>query len=1069
MERISAWSLLWKHLRRVGGFIGAVVTRLRMFIRSNWKPLTAAATLIGSLIAFWLTGGADRLPFVPPAPRAVLAIKNVFKGSALPDTARFRLVLTWLEDGPDGKITRDIERVFFDIGGIDLVRSARMVKKGGAAAEWNPAVLKRVRPILDKWAADVAIIGGGIDEESVELHFVSYSKIEGGRYFWDTTGDLANEIRDDLSTRLAVAAFSAVAPRANSEARSQVLKDQMESAVSKIEKALDDRIDDAITPISKRERASLHVAHGNALQTLGEREPGTARLEEAVSAYEAALTVRTRENEPVLIGAVVTRLRVFIRSNWKTLRNLMGAVLALIVFWLRGWADRLPFVPSAPRVGLAIKNVFKGSALPDPKFFRLVLTWLEDDPNGKITRDIEQVFSNIGNIDLVRSARMVKEGGAADQWKPAVLKRVRPILDKWAADVAIIGGGIDEESVELHFVSYSKIEGGRYFWDTTGDLANEIRDDLSTRLAVAAFSAVAPRANSEARSQVLKDQMESAVSKIEKALDDRIDDAITPISKRERAFLHIAHGTALLFLGERKHGTARLEKAVSAYEAAFTVWTHENEPLRWAWTQNNLGIALGILGEREPGTARLEEAVSAFEAAFTVLTREKEPLDWAGTQNNLGVALQILGKREPGTARLEKAVSAFEAAFTVWTRENEPLAWAGTQNNLGVALRILGEREPGTARLEKAVSAYDSALTVWTREKEPLDWAGTQNNLGVALRILGEREPGTARLEKAVRAYEAAFTVWTHENEPLRWARTQNNLGNVLQTLGEREHGTARLEKAVSAYEAALTVRTHENEPLRWARTQNNLGVALQTLGQREPGTARLEKAVRAYEAALTVCTRENEPFDWAGMQHNLGNALGILGGQEHGTARLKKAVRAYEAALTVWTREHRPLDWARTQNNLGDVLRILGEREHGTARLKKAVRAYEAALTVWTRENEPLAWAGTQNNLGVALQTLGQREPGTARLEKAVSAYEAALTVWTREKEPLDWARTQSNLGYALGTLGEREPGTARLEKAVRAYEAALDIFRVHDPSAADSVTSPLKLLEAMIKERLG
>ena len=38
---------------------------------------------------------------------------------------------------------------------------------------------------------------------------------------------------------------------------------------------------------------------GNALSSLGERESGTARLEEAVAAYRAALTERTRERVPL--------------------------------------------------------------------------------------------------------------------------------------------------------------------------------------------------------------------------------------------------------------------------------------------------------------------------------------------------------------------------------------------------------------------------------------------------------------------------------------------------------------------------------------------------------------------------------------------------------------------------------------------------------------------------------------------------------------------------------------------------------------------------------------------------
>ena len=38
---------------------------------------------------------------------------------------------------------------------------------------------------------------------------------------------------------------------------------------------------------------------GNALWTLGERESGTARLEEAVAAYREALEERTRERVPL--------------------------------------------------------------------------------------------------------------------------------------------------------------------------------------------------------------------------------------------------------------------------------------------------------------------------------------------------------------------------------------------------------------------------------------------------------------------------------------------------------------------------------------------------------------------------------------------------------------------------------------------------------------------------------------------------------------------------------------------------------------------------------------------------
>lgn len=69
-----------------------------------------------------------------------------------------------------------------------------------------------------------------------------------------------------------------------------------------------------------RERAPLNWAMtqnnlGIALQTLGERESGTARLEEAVAAYGAALEEQTRERVPL---------------DWATTQNNLGIALAAL-------------------------------------------------------------------------------------------------------------------------------------------------------------------------------------------------------------------------------------------------------------------------------------------------------------------------------------------------------------------------------------------------------------------------------------------------------------------------------------------------------------------------------------------------------------------------------------------------------------------------------------------------------------------------------------------------------------------------------------------------------------------
>ena len=81
-------------------------------------------------------------------------------------------------------------------------------------------------------------------------------------------------------------------------------------------------------------------------------------------------------------------------------------------------------------------------------------------------------------------------------------------------------------------------------------------------------------------------------------------------------------------------------------------------------TQMNLGTALLRLGERESGTARLTEAVAAYREVLQELTRELVPLDWARGSGNQGVAMVVLAERR-GDAKMAKlAVRQIEAAFT---------------------------------------------------------------------------------------------------------------------------------------------------------------------------------------------------------------------------------------------------------------------------------------------------------------------------------------------------------------------------------------------------------------------
>ena len=547
----------------------------------------------------------------------------------------------------------------------------------------------------------------------------------------------------------------------------------------------------------------------------------------------------------------------------------------LISTWLLGFLNVL--LPSPERASLAVRNCLGVKSPRSDDRFRFVLCWLKNDRKGKDTDMVAQAFTSVQGVTLVRSARVAKAPGAADDWRPAMRRNASAVLERWDADLALVGLIKQPgEVLSLWFIPRAGEgtlgRGDRPYRLEEVTLGEDFHDDLHARLTVLALAAVAPLSKTETRGRVLEEGLTEVSEKLATLLE-----GCTFAKLDRRAALHVALGNALQALGEREPGTERLEQAVRAYRAALEELARERVPLDWAATQNNLGAALCTLGERERGTERLEQAVAVYCAALEEYTRERVPLDWAMTQNNLANVLQALGKRESGTERLEQAVAAYCAALEEYTRERVPLDWAMRQNNLANVLQALGKRESGTERLEQAVAAYCAALEEYTRERVPLDWAMTQHNLGAALTLLGEREGGTERLEQAVAAFRAALEESTRERVPLDWAATQHNLGAALQTLGKRESGTERLEQAVAAYGEALKERTRERVPLDWAATQNNLGNALGLLGEREGGTERLEQAVAAYGEALEERTRERAPLDWAATQNNLGNALARL------------------------------------------------------------------------------------------------------------------------------------------------------------------------------------------------
>ena len=69
---------------------------------------------------------------------------------------------------------------------------------------------------------------------------------------------------------------------------------------------------------------------------------------------------------------------------------------------------------------LSLENVWRGKPQPAEDRFRVVLCWLENDPDGDNMRNVAQAFTSIEGVTLVRSADIVAASGAADDWREAM-------------------------------------------------------------------------------------------------------------------------------------------------------------------------------------------------------------------------------------------------------------------------------------------------------------------------------------------------------------------------------------------------------------------------------------------------------------------------------------------------------------------------------------------------------------------------------------------------------------------------------------------------------------------------
>lgn len=355
-------------------------------------------------------------------------------------------------------------------------------------------------------------------------------------------------------------------------------------------------------------------------------------------------------------------------------------------------------------------------------------------------------------------------------------------------------------------------------------------------------------------------------------LEQRVSQLAPGVKPNQLASAHFQLGNLYReLLGPERE--ENVERSISHTLYASQIWTHENDPDRWAQTQHNLGAAyyIRIKGERADN---LEQAIQYYRNALTVHTVEAYPRSWALTHNALGSTLLNRLKGDPQD-NAEAAVQMLEAALSVWTIEEHPFHWAECHNSLGGAWTRLADRK-GSKALERAVSCFEQSASIHTKERYPNRWAQAQSNLANAYLERGwdgDRERSLAILQQAIATADRGA-------ESYHWAVLKRNEAAALSHFSDTDPN--KIDAALTALCDCLPVFDLEHYPADHRKTQMSLGHLWLRRGEWARALDAYQQAIvaaeRIFMRAYTETGRLSEAGELSSIYRNAAFCLVKLG-----------------------------------------------------------------------------------------------------------------------------------------------------------------------------------------------
>jgi|GEM_PF-926107 len=284
-----------------------------------------------------------------------------------------------------------------------------------------------------------------------------------------------------------------------------------------------------------------------------------------------------------------------------------------------------------------------------------------------------------------------------------------------------------------------------------------------------------------------------------------------------------------------------IEQAIDYFEQAIQTrhWQPATESQRWARLMTNLGAAYA---ERLVGKQRdnLSDALMYLQQALKVQEQHNLLVDAADTAQNIALTYMRLSTTDQ-QPNMAQASRYFEQAMQL---QQQAGVFANPVTLINqAAIHTLLATTTDQAPLQRAREFYQQLLdrNIVTRTDAPLNWARTQ--LGLAMTYC--QNPQAAMADQGIPYLEQALTVFTPDNAPQLCRMTADLLGRLHAQAGRWAQAAPAFRQALAAvevlYQAAL-LRSSKNIELAKNRAIYNLAAyTFAQIGQFEEAVVTLE------------------------------------------------------------------------------------------------------------------------------------------------------------------------------------------------------------------------------------